>query len=397
MKYDRLIFLIFLLVFVIMQLFASNNIINTEKKENNTKILKENLVPSSKEVYKEHSNIFVDKENLPKSIIFVIADGTGIGHYTLSYYSNELFPYRDFDYIGLVATHPDDCSKGGCDTGFKKVTDSASSATAYSTGRKTFNGAIGVSKDNQKLETVVEIAEKYKMNTGLIATSTITHATPASFASHVNSRKEEYEIARQLSLSDVDLLFGGGKYFWPDSIIDNFINKNGVLIEDINDEINSDSRVLGLFSDKALPKHSEGRIPKTVDMAKKALNFLSSKKNNFFLMIEESQVDWGGHRNDGQYIKDEMESLSELISYLIEYQKEHPEILLVLTSDHECGGVAIHDHDDGNMHVNFTSTYHTANFVPIWATGPGSTYFGNFLDNTDVGNLLIDFVILSNE
>ena len=96
----------------------------------------------------------------------MIADGTGIGHYTLSYYSNKLFTYRDFDYIGLVATHPDDCSKGGCDTGFKKVTDSASSATAYSTGRKTFNGAIGVSKDNQHLETVVEIAEKYKMNTG---------------------------------------------------------------------------------------------------------------------------------------------------------------------------------------------------------------------------------------
>ena len=89
--------------------------------------------------------------------------------------------------------------------------------------------------------------------------------------------------------------------------------------------------------------------------------------------------------------------MSELISYLIEYQKQHPETLLVLTSDHECGGVAIHDHDDGNMHVNFTSTYHTANFVPIWATGPGSSYFGNFLDNTDVGNLLIDFVILSNE
>ena len=331
---DRMIYLIFLSLFAFMQILVFNNIIQIENRLNGSEVFQRNIVDSKKEVYKEHSNIFVDKNELPNSIIFVIADGTGIGHYTLSYYSNDLFPYRDFDYIGLVATHPDDCSNDGCDSGFKKVTDSASSATAYSTGHKTYNGAIGVNKNNQRLETVVEIAEKYKMNTGLIATSTITHATPASFASHVNSRKEEFEIARQLSLSNVDLLFGGGKFYWPDTIIANFVNRDGIFIQDLNENINSNSRVLGLFSNKALPKHSEGRIPKTVDMAKKALKFLKGKKDNFFLMIEESQVDWGGHSNDGEYIRGEMESLNELINYLIQYQRKNPEILLVLTSDH---------------------------------------------------------------
>mgnify|MGYP003311184792 CR=1 FL=1 len=154
-----------------------------------------------KENINNSANLFVNKAILPESIIFVIADGTGIGHYTLSYYSNNEFPFREFDHLGLVATHPDDCVSNGCDSGFKKVTDSASSATAYATGYKTFNGAIGVNKNNEPLETIVELSEKYGMNTGLIATSTITHATPASFASHVNSRKKEFEIANQLSKS----------------------------------------------------------------------------------------------------------------------------------------------------------------------------------------------------
>ena len=202
---------------------ASVVVIDNEKNKLNDK---ENVnIIKSRRVHPNHSYNHIDSNDIliPESIIFVITDGTGIGQYTLSYYSNEKFPFQKFNNIGLVATHPDDCSIGGCETGFKKVTDSASSATAYSTGYKTYNGAIGVNKKNEPLETVVEIAEKHGMNTGLIATSTITHATPASFASHINSRKKEFEIAQQLSRSEVDLLFGGGKYYWPDSIISNYI------------------------------------------------------------------------------------------------------------------------------------------------------------------------------
>ncbi len=372
------------------------DVYNKADNEEIIKIHETNIVESYSNLKNNYNPIIVDKDQVPESIIFVIADGTGIGHYTLSYYSNNNFPFKDFDHIGLVATHPDDCAKNGCDSGFKKVTDSASSATAYSTGSKTYNGAIGVDNNNQPLETIVEIAEKYEMRTGLVATSTITHATPASFASHINSRKKEFEIASQLSRSNVDLLFGGGKYYWPDSVVQNFIVDNGVLISSLNEDFNDKSKVLGLFSDKALPKNSEGRTPTTTHMAKKALEFLD-RENNFFLMIEESQVDWGGHRNEGDYIKGEMDSLVDLITFLIKYQKDHPDVLLVLTSDHECGGVAVHDYDNGSMHINFTSTYHTANFVPIWASGPGAEYFDNFLDNTDVGNLLIDFVRLKNE
>ena len=109
-------------------------------------------------------------------------------------------------------------------------------------------------------------------------------------------------------------------------------------------------------------------------------------------MVEESQVDWGGHSNNAEYIKGEMESLSDLVEMCLNYQREHPNVLLVLTADHECGGVAVHDADNGNLDIQFTSDYHSANFVPIWASGPGSDFFDAMMDNTAVGKQLIKYV-----
>ena len=126
-------------------------------------------------------------------IIFIISDGTGIGHYSLSYYANGPFSPARFEHVGLVATHP---SHGECAATCKRVTDSAASGTALSSGIKTYNGAIGVDRDTLAIKTMLEWAEEKGMATGLVATSTVTHATPASFAAHVDYRKKEREIAR---------------------------------------------------------------------------------------------------------------------------------------------------------------------------------------------------------
>ena len=116
----------------------------------------------------------------------------------------------------------------------------------------------------------------------------------------------------------------------------------------------------------------------TTQMAKVALSILEKNKNGFFVMIEESQVDWGGHANNGTYIKGEMESLNDLVNYILDYQELNPNVLVVLTADHECGGVAVHDSKDGDLEIKFTSDYHSANFVPIFATGPGAAVFDAF-------------------
>ncbi len=347
---------------------------------------KENSLPS-----KKHTNYKIRKINnlIPKSIIFIIADGTGIGQYTLSYYSNGDFAPSRFEHIGLVTTHPND---GECSTSCKRVTDSAASGTALSSGKKTYNGAIAVDLENRPTKTMLEWAQERNMSTGLVATSSVTHATPASFGAHIDYRKKEYEIASQYANGNIDVILGGGKKFWSDSLINTFTKNNGQFIEDLNTPIEFNKKILGLFSEKALPKVNQGRKITTTDMAKLALKKLEQNDNGFFIMIEESQVDWGGHSNSANYIQGEMESLNDLVNYVLDYQLKNPDVLVILTSDHECGGVAVHDHENGNLDIRFTSDYHSANFVPIWATGPGASVFDAFIDNTEIGLQLIKYI-----
>tara|TARA_X000001036_G_scaffold104775_1_gene97941 strand:+ start:2612 stop:3712 length:1101 start_codon:yes stop_codon:yes gene_type:complete len=324
------------------------------------------------------------KSKFPKSVIFIIADGTGIGQYTLSYYANENFPFRQFQHVGLVATHPDDK--------LKKVTDSASSGTALSTGQKTYNGAVSIDHGGSPIKTVLEIAKDYQMSTGVVATSNVTHATPASFLTHIDYSKKEAEIARQMAKSEVDIIFGGGAKYWSDDVLMDLEKHNGQYIVDLDDPYDPSRRLVGLFGADALEPHHEGRYPTTTDMAIKAIDVLDNNTEGFFLMIEESQIEWGGNSNNAEYIRGEMESLSDLVQMCLDYQREHPNVLVVLTSDHECGGVAVHDSDNGNLDIQFTSDYNSANFVPVWASGPGANFFDAMMDNTDIGNQLIKYV-----
>ena len=239
---------------------------------------------------------------------------------------------------------------------------------------------------------MLEIAEEKNMATGLVATSTITHATPASFAAHVDYRKKEREIAMQYARQEIDVILGGGKRFWSDSLIAEYEKGGAQFIDTIDTPLEENKRILGLFAEGALARANEGRTPTTTEMAKLAINKLENNPNGFFIMIEESQVDWGGHANNADYIQGEMASLNELINYVLDYQNDHPDVLVVLTADHECGGVAVHDGNNENLDIQFTSDYHSANFVPIWATGPGAEVFDSFMDNTEIGKQLISYI-----
>jgi alkaline phosphatase len=239
---------------------------------------------------------------------------------------------------------------------------------------------------------MLEMAEEKGMATGLVATSTITHATPASFAAHVDYRKKESEIAIQYAQQEIDVILGGGKKFWPDSLIFEYVKRGAQFIDNIDSMLDENKRLLGLFAEKALPPAHEGRIPTTTEMAKLAISRLEKNQAGFFIMIEESQVDWGGHANNAEYIRGEMASLNELVNYALDYQENHQDVLVVLTSDHECGGVAVHDDNNNDLDIHFTSDYHSANFVPIWATGPGADVFDAFIDNTEIGKQLISYI-----
>ena len=374
---------LFRLLFII-QLFGCYNKYGVALQEEKT-----NIIPSKPHLRYQLDKKHSDANYLPRSIIFIIADGTGIGQYSLSYYANGSFAPARFDHVGLVATHP---NHGECGTTCKRVTDSAASGTALSAGIKTYNGAIGVDQDTLAVKTMLEWAEEKNMATGLVATSTVTHATPASFAAHIDFRKKEKEIAQQFANTEIEVILGGGKEFWPDSLISEYVKRGGQFIDNINSPVDDKKRLLGLFADGPLSAVIEDRSPTTTEMARLAISRLDDNSNGFFVMIEESQVDWGGHANSAEYIRGEMASLNELINFVLDYQLDHPDILVVLTADHECGGVAVHDSKDSNLDIRFTSDYHSANFVPIWATGPGSEVFDAFMDNTEIGKKLISYI-----
>ena len=369
---------------MIIQFFGCYNKYGIILKEEKT-----NIIESKVHLNYKLDDAISDDIFLPKSIIFIIADGTGIGQYSLSYYANGPFAPARFDHVGLVATHP---NHGECETTCRRVTDSAASGTALSSGIKTYNGAIGVDRDTLAIKTMLEWAEEKGMATGLVATSSVTHATPASFAAHVDYRKKEKEIARQYAKTDIDVIIGGGKKFWPDSLIAVYEERGGQFINKIEAPLQSGKRLLALFAEEGLPPVHIGRSPSTTEMARLALKKLEENPKGYFVMIEESQVDWGGHSNSAEYIRGEMSSLNELVNFALDYQNDHPDVLVVLTADHECGGVAVHDAKDSDLDIHFTSDYHSANFVPIWATGPGAEVFDAFMDNTEIGKQLISYI-----
>ncbi|UCD39124.1 MAG: alkaline phosphatase [Fidelibacterota bacterium] len=330
---------------------------------------------------------------LPRSIILIVADGAGIGHHTLSYYHNDRYSPAAFQHVGLMATHPIDRLK---------VTDSAASATAMATGVKTYKGAIGVDHDKQPRKTVLEYAQEQGMATGLVATSSITHATPAAFAAHVESRRDQDDIARQLAKADITVLLGAGsEYFLPKelggvqdvNLLEAMASRGVQVVDDLDEAVDNDRPVIGLFAERSLPRAPEGRQPTTAAMARKALEILDADPDGFFLFVEESQVDWGGHGNDPDYVQAEMASLNDLIDTVLAYQEANPEVLVVLVADHETGGLVMQPKVVGSGHkAEWSTKGHTASLVPIFAIGPGGEAFDAVIDNTFIGLTLIEYI-----
>ncbi len=332
-------------------------------------------------------------QDLPHSIVLVIADGTGVGAHTLSYFHNDRYSPAAFQHVGLMATNPSDR---------EKVTDSAAGSTALATGVKTYNGAIAVDSNKQPLKTVLEYALDKGLATGLVVTSSITEATPAAFAAHVDSRSKHAEIARQMVNAGVTVLFGGGRMYFlskaeggeqETDLLDAMAASGVQVVPSLEEPIDENRPVIGLFAEKGLPPSNEGRQPTTTAMALRALEILDNDPDGFFLMVEESQVDWGGHDHDYDYVKSEMASLNDLIDALLAYQTAHPQVLVVLVADHETGGLAIQDKALGSgLKAGWTTKGHTSNLVPIFATGPGGEAFDAVVDNTFIGQTLIRYV-----
>jgi alkaline phosphatase len=287
----------------------------------------------------------------PKNIIMVVGDGMG-PEYTTAYRmfmddkSTPEVELTIFDQllVGMASTHP------AHSQGF--VTDSAAGATALSTGVKTYNGAIAVDINKQPVLTVLEYAKQNGLKTGVAVTSQINHATPACFAVHNISRQNYDEIADSYFDDKIngqfrlDVMLGGGwKYFIRDdrNLVEEFKAAGYQYVDDRQqlDNVKAKTPLLGLFADVGLPwaldEQDKQRLPSLVKAAVKQLE----NDKGFFLLVEGSQIDWGGHSNDIATSMGEMHDLAISLEWMSQYADSHPDTLLVVTADHSTGGMTI--------------------------------------------------------
>ena len=330
----------------------------------------------------------------PKNIILMIGDGMGITQISAGMYSNDnRLNLERFSTIGLHKSY----------SGDNLITDSAAGATAFASGVKTYNGAIGVDLDTLPAVTILEMAEAAGMPTGLVATSSIVHATPAAFYAHARRRQNYEEIAADLLQTDIDFFIGGGAKFFERRETDtrNLSTELRDRGGDVQSFVNTELKDLVVDRAKNLAYYtadgeplpvSQGR-DYLVDASDLAVDFLDERDHDdkgFFLMIEGSQIDWGGHSNDSDYIISEMIEFDRAIGAMLNFAQQDGETLVIVTADHETGGYAINNGSRmGEIHGAFTSDYHTADLIPVFAYGPGAERFSGIYENTAIFDKMV--------
>ena len=297
------------------------------------------------------SSSVVSLGEAPKNVIIFIADGAGPAQITMA---------RDYAEAvdGLKELNLDPHQTGSVRTSSadSRITDSAAGATAYSGGIKTYNGAIGVDTQKRPVATLLEVAEEKGMVTGMVATSRITHATPASFSSHVPDRGMESEIAAQQIEQGIEVIVGGGSdFFLPVSegghrtdgrnLLEEARGLNYQVVRDLQGfRGTGDVPVLALLSGDHLAYEVDRdplQEPDLAEMTRKAIDLLDATGRNFFLLVEGSRIDHASHGNDPIGTLHDVLAYDRAFKEAIEFARKDGETLVIAVADHETGGLSI--------------------------------------------------------
>jgi alkaline phosphatase len=352
-----------------------------------------NIKPNTEKIKignKQTNNINIasfEKNQKPKNIILIIGDGTGLNQVTLSRIAIGGLDFKlaidQMPYTGFSLTHSYN----------NAYTDSAAAATSWATGKKTNNKFLSVDVNKKKLKTLPEILYEKGFLSGLVSTSSITHATPAAFYAHIDSRYKEEEIANQLIASSISIALGGGKEFFDNERL----KKNSLYISDKESleelDLSVSRRVIGLFDKDGIERSPEK--PTQQEMTSVALNFLKTRTNNckgFFLMSEGSQIDWAAHDNNAKKMITEFEDFDKTIRLAMEYVGKNKDTLLIITADHETGGLQILKQDKDYVEIQWGTGRHTGIPVGVYAYGPGASHFTGLMDNTEIYHKIISIL-----
>jgi alkaline phosphatase len=300
----------------------------------------------------------------PKNVIFMIGDGMGFAHVkAYRMYADDLAtdivePLAiDPLLVGSVSTDSIrmlcDEPETECQRDPYGFTDSASSATAYATGQDTLVGQLSVSPPGETMATILESAKMRGKSTGLVATSSVTHASPAAFGAHVQSRNNASEIANQYFDKQyngepmIDVLMGGGlNYMQRDdrNLVAEFQSAGYQVALDRTSLLELQGKhQLGLFAANGMPKAWDrpATTPSLTEMTQVALKSLGQNSQGFFLMVEGSQIDWAAHDNSVVGVVSEMEDFIAAIEVVLDFARADRNTLVVVVADHETGGMSV--------------------------------------------------------
>lgn len=318
-----------------------------------------------------------------KNIIFMIGDGMGLEQISAAWVCNGgKLNLDNFTNVGIQRTY----------SANKLVTDSAAAGTALATGHKTDNGMISMTPDTVAVKSLAEVAMEKGKRAGAAVTCRVNDATPAVFFSHTATRKNQEDIVEQMANSGVYFLSGGGTKFWRDredgKDITEVVKAKGYSYVETKEDlmaVESGPVVALMDSYELKPSLDRGDIlPASVT---KALELLDNRKG-FFLMVEGSMIDDGGHDNKAGHTMEEIFDFDKTIGLVLEWAAKDGETLVIVTGDHATGGMTLlsGDIDDKRIRVNFSTTGHNGIALPVFAWGPHSEDFVGIYENTELSD-----------
>ena len=324
-----------------------------------------------------------------KNVIVMIGDGMGIPHISCGWILNGgRLNMDNFKYTGMSRTWAAD----------KLVTDSCAGGSAIATGEKTNYGHMGYDTEGNVVENSLKKAQSLGKKTGIIVTCRINDATPLDFCGHSKDRNDEEVNAAQFVGSDIDFITGGGIQFWQDrtdgrDLIEEMKAKGYTFATSTEGILEAgDGKILALLADTEMdPALERGDYLEKTTM--KAIENLDNERG-FFLMVEGSMIDDWSHRNKVGYMAEELFDFDRTIGKVLEWAEKDGETLVVVTADHNTGGLTIlgGSLDERTVKVHFSTKGHNDIMVPVMAYGPHAEEFVGMMDNSEVGKKIKNLV-----
>ena len=322
-------------------------------------------------------------ENQPevRNVILLIGDGMGLYHQYVAYTAKKgTFEVERAQYVGIAKTTAAN----------NYTTDSAASGTAIASGVKTNNGMLGVLPNGTPVKTMLEYAAENGLSTGMVVSCELTHATPAAFVAHVDSRSENDDIALDLARNNINVAIGGGRKFFEargdGKNLTDSLKAKGFSVAYTLDEVKAvqQGNLLGLLAEVSPARYPDRGELLTTGVST-AINILNQNKKGFFLMVEGSQIDWAAHPGNQEDVISEMLDFDRTIKIALDFAERDGQTLVIVTADHETGGMTITQGDlqAGTMTLKFSSTGHTGVPIPVYAFGPGAEKFTGIYENTE--------------